>query len=263
VDVVWTGLARLAAAGAILVCGYAIALIGRALVGRLLRARESTLGPSIVRLAIRTVYYVLLALTVAVSLIALGVPATFVSAVLVLILIILAVALQQSVADLAATVVFLVFQPFKRGELMETMGRVGEVQEILLFNTVLRLPDQRLVSLPNSKIQADGVVNYSRMGRVRLDFRITVGYGEDMDRVRTVLTEVAGADSRILTFDVSVDDLTDTGVRLLVMPTADPKDYWNVRGELRERIKERFDADGIRFAVPPRDVTLRRPPTQS
>jgi small conductance mechanosensitive channel len=257
VDAVWTGLGRLAAAGAILVCGYAIALIGRALVGRLLRSRESTLGPSIVRLAIRTVYYVLLTLTVAVGLIALGVPATFVSAVLLLILVILAVALQQSVADLAATVLFLVFQPFKRGELVETMGRVGEVQEILLFNTVLRLPDHRLVSLPNSKVQANGVVNYSRIGRVRLDFTVTVAHSENLDRVRAALTEIAAADSRVLTFDVAVDDLTDTGVRLLVMPTADPKDYWNVRGDLRARVKNRFDADGIRFAVPPRDVTLR------
>jgi hypothetical protein len=148
------------------------------------------------------------------SLIALGVPATFVSAITVLILVILAIALQQSVADLAASVAFLVFQPFKRGELVETMGQMREVHEILVFNTVLLLPDQRLVSLPNSKIQAIGVVNYTRMGRVRVTF--TVPYDEDLDRVR-------GGDRDCVErrphpsfppFQVVTEDLAEIGVRL-------------------------------------------------
>jgi small conductance mechanosensitive channel len=266
IDLVLTGLRHLAAAGAVLIVGYVVARVTRRIVGRLLKQYETTLGPSIVRLAIRSVYYILLVLTVALSLIALGIPATFVSAVTLLILVILAVAVQQSIADLAATVVFLVFQPFKREELVETMGYLGEVQEILLFNTVLLLGDQRLVTLPNSKIQASGVENYTRMGRVRAGFTFTVGYGEDLDHVRAVVTEVASADARILNsppFEVATEELTEIGVRLRVLPTVAPNNYSAVGGELREQVKARLDAEGIRFAVPPRDVTVRQPQSPS
>jgi small conductance mechanosensitive channel len=262
VDAVGTGVGHVAAAAAIAVAGYVTALVARSVVGRLLRRHESVLGPSVVRLATRAVYYILLALTVAVGLIALGVPATLVSAVVVLILVVLAVALQQSVADLAATVIFLVFQPFKRAELVQTMGQLGEVHEILLFNTVLLLPDHRLVSLPNSKIQADGIVNYTRMGQIRVDFTFTVAYGENLNRVREVLLEIASNDRRVLSsppFEVVVADLTEVGVRVLVLPTVAPEDYWTARSDLREQVKARFDAEGIRFAVPPREVILRQP----
>ena len=107
-------------------------------------------------------------------------PATFVSALSIIVFALLALALQQSVSNFAATVSFLMFQPFRRDELVETMGHTGTVREILLFTTVLHLPDDRLVTLSNSQIQGSGIVNYSRMGRVRADVAVTVAFGEDL-----------------------------------------------------------------------------------
>src|SRR5262249_15394144 len=112
---------------------------------------------------------------------------------------------------------------------------------------------------PNSKVQESGVTNYSRTGRVRADFDLTVAYGEDLGRVRAAIAEIAAGDVRVLSdppFAVVVDELGETGVRLLVMPTGAPEHYWAARNDLRERIKTRFDAEGIRFAVPPREVRL-------
>jgi small conductance mechanosensitive channel len=144
------------------------------------------------------------------------------------------------------------------------MGYMGTVQEILLFNTVLLLPNQRLVSLPNSKVQESGVVNYTRQGHIWSDFSLTVDYGEDLSRVREAITELAAKDNRILHHPpilVVVDELGENGVRLLVFPTVRPKDYWDVRNDLREQIKARFDAEGIRFALPQRDVHLATSPS--
>ena len=52
------------------------------------------------------------------------------------------------------------------------------------------------------------------------------------------------------------DDLGENGVRLVVQPYVRPDDFLAVTGPLRERIKERFDAEGIRFAIPAREVTM-------
>jgi small conductance mechanosensitive channel len=246
-------------AGAVLVLaiGYFIALAARRFTRNTLGRPDiaRALGPSIVRLLSGAVYYLLLLLAAAASLIALGVPAAAVLAVLAVILVVLAVALQQSAVNFAATVIFLMFQPFRRGELIVTMGYMGWVQEILLFDTVLRLPDQRLVSMPNSKIHDSGIVNYSRLGQVRADFTLTVNYAEDVNRARALIGQTA--DARVLRdppLEVVVDELGDNGVRLLVLPYVLPENYWAVRNDMREQVKTRFDAAGIQFALPERNV---------
>ena len=204
------------------------------------------LGPSMVHLVGSAIFYLLLILTAMVALVVVGVPARTVGIFVLVVIAVLAISLQQSLANLAATVSFLLFQPFRRGELVETMGQVGTVQEILLFNTVLLLPDDCLVTLPNSKIQEGGVINYSRQSHVVATITLTVAYRENQDR-------------RILTSPpvlVVADDLGDHGVRIAVFPSVRPRHYWDVRFDLRERIKTRFDAEGIAFAVPPRDLRL-------
>jgi hypothetical protein len=73
---------------------------------------------------------------------------------------------------------------------------------------------------------------------------------------------IAAEDERILPeppFSVVVDSLGESGVRFLILPTVRPAHYLAVRNDLRERIKARFDAEGIEFAVPRREVHLRRP----
>jgi small conductance mechanosensitive channel len=265
IDLVVAVLWRVAAAALVLVVGFVLARAARRLTVRTLRRPDvaHALGPSLVRLLSAAVYYLLLAVAAAAALIALGVPVNVVLTVVLVVVVVLAVALQQSAANLAATVVFLLFQPFKRGELVATMGHMGTVQEILLFNTVLLLPDERLVSLPNSKIQESGITNYARMGRVRADVSLTVGYGQDVSQARAAITQIAASDRRVLPdppFEVVVDELGEDGVRLLVFPYVAPGDYWVVRNHLREQIKARFEAAGIRFALPQRDVHLAAAP---
>jgi small conductance mechanosensitive channel len=253
-------LEHLAAAAAVLVCGFLVSLLVRALLRWWLRRHEERLGPSFARLVSGSVFYDLLILTVGLSLIALGVPVAFVAAGIILILAILAIALRESVADLAATVIFLTFRPFKIGEMIETGGHLGAVHEILMFNTVLQLLDQRLVTLPNSKIHEDGLVNYTRSGRLRVDFNFTVTYGQDLSRVREVVNDIVGQDHRVLTTpapELSVDDLADTGIRVSVGPTirvapdSIAQDYWDVCSDLREQVATRFQTEGITFAVSP------------
>ncbi len=261
IDVVVALGTRLGTAAAIVGCGYVLAIVARRLLQRLLNRPgiSQALGPSMERMVPAAVQYLLLGIACALALIALGVPTVYVTTITIILVAVIAIAIQQSVTNLAATVVFLLFQPFRRGELVETMGYLGTVREILLFNSVLLLPDERLVSLPNSKIQESGVVNYSRMGRLRASFGLTVAYGERVERVRDLILEIAASDPRILDrppCDVVVDELGASGVRILVLPTVRPGQYWAVRGELQERIADRFTAEGIRFAVTHWDVRV-------
>jgi small conductance mechanosensitive channel len=251
--------ANIGLAALVLLLGQLVARLLRRFVRRLLERPQvaTALGPSIVRLLGEATYYIVFALAIGLSIVALGVPATYVVTGAAVLLVIFGVALQQSLANFAATVIFLLFQPFRRDELIETMGQIGTVKEILFFNTVLELGDKKVVSLPNSKIQDYGIVNYSRMQIIRADVVLTVTYDADIVHVREVLNDIAAADKRILAdpaFGFIVDDLGDNGMRLSVRPWVATEDYWNVRNDLRETIKARFDAEGIAFALPQLDV---------
>jgi small conductance mechanosensitive channel len=259
---------HLAGAAIVLIVGYVLARLARRFVRHVLERPQvaDAIGPTVVQLLIGTAYYLVLAIAVGLALIALGASATVVGTVALILIAIVAIALRESIANFAATVNFLLFQPFKRGELIETMGQFGTVREILLFNTVMLLLDRRLVTLPNSKIQESGIVNYSRLGHIRADITLTVPYDADLDRVREIITDIARRDRRILThpaFEIAVDALSEDGVRLLVMPMVAPEHFWTVRNHLREQIKERFDVEGIAFAAQRHEVRLAAMPSDA
>jgi small conductance mechanosensitive channel len=258
-EAVLRALEHVAAAVAVLVVGTVLAITARALLRRWLSRHEARLGPSFVRLIAESLYFDLLILTGGLSLIALGVPQSFVVGAIVVILIIFAVALRESVADLAATVIFLTFHPFNRGEVVETLGQLGEVRELLMFDTVLHLGDGRLAFLPNSKIREEGVVNHSRAGELRVDLDLTVAYTEDLTRVRAVLESVLAQQEGILREpdpEITTLELADVGVRMRLSPVvAGLEDYWESPSSLRESIKEAFDREGIRFATLPTIIT--------
>lgn len=130
----------------------------------------------------------------------------------------------------------------------------GVVEDIQLFNTVVRQFDHSVASLPNGAIQNAGVVNHSRTGIHWAPIDITVSYGEDLARVRDlILTEVA-ADGRVLDTpppEVVVLRLGTEGVVFQAQPTVRHDDLWPVLSDLQERIAARLHAHGIDLAVPP------------
>jgi small conductance mechanosensitive channel len=65
-------------------------------------------------------------------------------------------ALQGSLANFAAGVMIILFQPFEVGDTIETAGSVGVVEEIQMFNTLIKAEDKRII-VPNAKITSDKV----------------------------------------------------------------------------------------------------------
>jgi small conductance mechanosensitive channel len=210
-----------------------------------------TFGPSVRLIFVQVAYYGVIVIAIIFALALIGVPATAILTITGAIIVVLAIAVRESLSNFAATIIVLTFQPYKQGELIETMGRIGVVQEIQLFNTLLLQGDQRLVWLPNSKIQENGVMNYTRMGIIRADVAATVGYDEDLNHVRTVLMNLITGDPRVLKDpppEIVVLELGEKGVRVEAHAMVRLEDYWTLLSDFRERIKTRFDAEGIHFS---------------
>ena len=218
---------------------------------------KANIPPSMSQLAEHGAYYGILFVAILTGLALIGVPIEALLGASLIIVVILGIALQQSIANLAATIVFLLFQPFRLGELIKANGVLGTVKEIQFFSTVLVTGDNLEVTIPNAKIQGDNLLNYTRLGRLRIDFVFNVSYRDDLEQVRRVLYEILKADERVLADpapNVFVQTLDDGRVALAARPWVKSEDYWSLQWDLPERVKVRFDAEGISIPFPQRDV---------
>ena len=112
-------------------------LASRARTGLRQALLKTTIAPSMTRLLLLLVYYGILLITLIIALALVGFPITALLTASLIVVVILGIALQQSIANLAATIVFMLFQPFKLGELIKANNVLGTVKEIQFFSTVL------------------------------------------------------------------------------------------------------------------------------
>lgn len=258
------------------VIGYAlrvVAAIGLLFLGRFLarRARgvvehlllqlqvKERLTPTLTRLATQATFYSIIVIAVVLALTLVGVPVVLIAGATTTVLIVVAVALRESLANFAATVIFFIFQPFKTGEMIETMGKVGIVEEIQLFNTIIRMFDQRMVSLPNNQIQENGVINYTRNGVVRADVRMVVSYNANLEQVRAIVEDIVAGDPRVLEHpsrDILFLETGQDGILMEVRAFATTGDFFKLASDLRERIMARFKEEGIDIAPARQEIQL-------
>ncbi len=220
---------------------------------------KTTLAPSMARLLLLAAYYGILLVAAIVALAIVGFPIQVLLSASLIIVVILGIALQQSISNLAATIVFMLFQPFRLGELIEGNGVMGTVKEIQFFSTVLVTGDNKEITVPNSQIQGNNLVNYTRQGRLRVDFVFGVSYADDLRKAKEVLRAILAADPRVLADpapNIFVQSLDDDSVSIAARPWVKPDNYWTLQWDIPERVKLRFDAEGITIPFPQRDVHL-------
>ena len=248
---------KVIAAIAILIIGRWIAIAVRNLLRRVMR--KSAVEETLVSFVSNVAYVALLAFIIIAALGQLGVHTASFVAVIGAAGLAIGLALQGSLANFAAGVLMIIFKPFKVGDYIEGGGTAGTVEEISIFTTVLKSPDNRKIIVPNAKMTGDNIVNYSAKDQRRIDIVAGVSYGDDLDKVRRVLEQILAEDARILRDPaptIGVLALADSSINFAVRPWVKTGDYWPVYFDTQEKIKKRFDAEGISIPFPQRDVHL-------
>ena len=203
------------------------------------------------------VYIALLTFVVMAAIAKLGIQTTSFIAVLGAAGFAIGLALQGSLGNFAAGVMLIIFRPFKAGDFVEAAGISGVVEEIKIFTTTLKTGDNKTIIVPNATITSSTIVNYSAKDTRRVDLTVGVGYGDDIDKVREVLSGIIAADDRIMSEPapmIAVAELADSSVNFAVRSWVKSSDYWPVFFHLNETIKKRFDEEGISIPFPQQDV---------
>ena len=168
-------------------------------------------------------------------------------------------ALQGSLANFAGGILILFFKPFKAGDVIDAQGYIGTVQEIQIFNTILRTLDNQRVIIPNGLLSNGCVKNLFIEKTRRVDMTFGISYGDDVLVAKAVLQEVMDADDRVLkepSVDIFVSAHADSSVNFVVRPWVASENYWPVYFDTHERVKIAFDKAGITIPFPQRDVHI-------
>lgn len=168
-------------------------------------------------------------------------------------------ALQGSLANFAGGILILFFKPFKAGDVIDAQGYIGTVQEIQIFNTILRTLDNQRVIIPNGLLSNGCVKNLFIEKTRRVDMTFGISYGDDVLVAKAVLQEVMDADDRVLkepNVDIFVSAHADSSVNFVVRPWVASENYWPVYFDTHERVKIAFDKAGITIPFPQRDVHI-------
>jgi small conductance mechanosensitive channel len=147
--------------------------------------------------------------------------------------------------------------PFKVGNMVQLGGLLGKVEAITLINTRLKSFDGKTYFIPNQKILSDTVVNYHFTPDRQIRLSVSIRYSDDLLKAKKILTEIMTADPKVKekpTPKVYLVNLGDNGVELSVRCWVENTKFWVVRCSLLEKIKLRFDQEGIVIPFPQRDV---------
>jgi small conductance mechanosensitive channel len=168
-------------------------------------------------------------------------------------------ALKDSLANFASGIMLILFRPYKIGDVVNVAETDGTVERIDIFNTVLSTPDNQKIIVPNAQITSGIIKNVTANDTRRIDLVMGIGYHDDIDKAKQILTELMHADDRILSDPapvVALAELADSSVNFAVRPWVKTEDYWKVRSDLIEKMKKAFDAAEIGIPYPQQDVHL-------
>ena len=206
----------------------------------------------------RIIYYGILIIALSLALVSLGMPLYSLMTIFVIILLFIAIALQTSLNNFAATIIFLVFQTLKPGDWVDVLnGTFGQVKEIQMFSTVIVTQEKSTVTVPNGVIMQGNIINYSELGYRRADMLVTIKYQADLLQAKTIMEQILAENKHVLAEPapvIGVVYLGDKGVDFSLRPFALVEDYWTTIFEITEQVKLKLNEAGIEVPVFQQDI---------
>lgn len=170
-------------------------------------------------------------------------------------------ALSGTLQNFAGGVVILVLKPYKVGDFIEAQGFSGTVHEIQIFNTMLKTPDNKTIIIPNGGLSTGSLINYTTESIRRVDWTVSISYGDSTENARKVLKELCDSNSSILDSPevlIAVSNLNNSSVDFTVRAWVKTEDYFDVFFWMNEQVYNTFGKSGLNIPFPQLDVHLKQ-----
>jgi small conductance mechanosensitive channel len=182
-----------------------------------------------------------------------GIQATSIVAVFGAATLAIGLALQGTLADLAAGFMLILFRPYRLDDYVDIGGTSGTVKDLNLFVTELVTPDNVQIMVPNGQAWGAIITNYSAHKTRRVDLVFGIDYEDDAEVAKALIARIAAEDPRSHAEPapwVRVTNLGESSVDLTLRVWCDAADYWELRFALTQKVKEAFDSAGLSIPYP-------------
>ena len=201
--------------------------------------------------------YAVLFITVAMTL---GIPTTSFITALASCGVAIGLALQGTLSNFAGGLMILLFKPFKVGDYIEAAGESGTVDAITVVYTVLRTPDNKMITIPNGSLTNSVIENYSTEDTRRVDMAFTASYDCDVDKVKAILMNAVEHHEKVFKDPAPFVRMTEHGDSALtytVRVWCKSEDYWDIKFDITERVRKDFAENNIEIPYPQLDIHQR------
>lgn len=173
----------------------------------------------------------------------------------------ISLALQGGLSNLAGGVLILLLKPFKAGDyiIFPNENQEGTVRKIEMYYTTISSVDNRIIMIPNANLTNSTIVNVTAMEKRKLEIKVGISYSSDLKEAKGILQRLVEAEPRFLAEEQQffVDSLGESSITVGLRAWVRTDDYWPVKWEMNEKIKQEFDQAGIEIPYPQLDVHLK------
>ena len=168
-------------------------------------------------------------------------------------------ALQNTLSNVAGGIMLLVTTPFQVGDYVEADGISGTVHAIDLSYTAILTIDGKEIFVPNSQLSGTKIINYTILGRRRVDLNFTASYDAPTATVKQAIGEVLEDIPQIIAEpapEIHLSDYQASSIQYVVRAWTAAADYWTVYYAIQEGVREAFDRHGVEMTYDPLNVHI-------
>ena len=172
---------------------------------------------------------------------------------------ILGFAFQESLGNFASGLMIAVNEPFKIGDYVIVAGNEGTVLKVDMMATVLATADNKKIIIPNKSAWGGPIVNFTALGRRRVDIQVGIDYSCDVAKAIRVALETLPTVPGVLAEpapSVFVSALDESRITLNVRPWTEGASYWSVYNDAQIAVKTAFERNGIAIPFPQLSVHM-------
>ena len=162
-------------------------------------------------------------------------------------------ALSGTLQNFAGGIVIILFRPFKVGDFISAQGQEGIVKEIQIFNTIVLSMDNKVIHIPNGILSTGVMTIFTKEEQRRVDWTVSISYGDDYDKAKSTLLKLCKEDRRILEDPapfVEIALLNDSSVDIKMRAWVKSADYWPVFFSMNEKVYKTLPQEGLHFPFP-------------
>jgi small conductance mechanosensitive channel len=178
---------------------------------------------------------------------------------------VIGIALQEIISNYFSGVTISVSEPFRVGDFVEIDGKEGVVKKINARSTVIESPTGQVIEIPNKNVVNNPTVNYSKLGKRRIDISSGISYESDWEVAKEVAVRVVSRIEEVdkdLPIEFFYEEFGESALIFVLRFWMDfensQKDFFSLRSEVITKLLSAYNENNIVMPYPITTVKLEK-----